>query len=102
MTLPPKRIGDKGQRFEVHCYGYPKPGWNVVGWAETDERAETMADAFRQAPSCGDTNIIDREQSNTELETRLLEMEQDEFEREERDRAQAELAEEHFRKHPHG
>lgn len=34
MTLPPDRIGDKGQRFELHVVGWPKAGDNVISWSD--------------------------------------------------------------------
>jgi hypothetical protein len=61
MTLPPERIGDKGQRYEVRATGYPKAGENVIGWSATKEGAKQMADAIRHAPSCTSTTVYDRE-----------------------------------------
>ncbi len=61
MTLPPERIGDKGQRYEVRACDYPNPGWCVVGWTNDADRANRMADAIKLAPSCTDTRVVDRE-----------------------------------------
>ena len=60
MTLPPNRIGDKGQRFQVDCLDYPNEGWNVIGWSNDLEGAGQMADAIQLAPTAQESRIIDR------------------------------------------
>lgn len=62
MTLPPEKIGDKGQRFQIkysadmtaiddeHCLGY----------AGTEEGAEQMAEAWRKHPAGYYVWIVDR------------------------------------------
>lgn len=69
MTLPPEKIGDKGQRFEIR---YTKtdealelpPGKNppehVLGWCDTMETAERMKKAWYEHPSTRFVWIIDR------------------------------------------
>ena len=60
MTLPPERIGDKGQRYEVRATGYPKPRKSVIGWFDDLGRARRMAAAIAKAPVCTGTEIFDR------------------------------------------
>jgi len=59
---PHTNVGDRGQRFEVRSTGYPKMQTSVVGWADTLERADEMASAFRAHPSCTSTVIFDRQE----------------------------------------
>ena len=61
MTLPPEKVGDKGQRFVARICGYPKPGWNDVGYADTQEAAYELCLALMKAPSAQDFEVIDRE-----------------------------------------
>lgn len=63
MTLPPERIGDKGQRYEVRATGYPKAEESVIGWSADLDGAEKMADAIGCAPSCTSTLIFDRQEN---------------------------------------
>jgi hypothetical protein len=59
MTMKP--TGDKGQRYEVACFGYPIEGeLTVCGWTEWRTVAETMASSFIMAPSCRRVEIRDR------------------------------------------
>lgn len=60
MTLPPERIGDKGQRYEVHATGYPKDGTNTIGWSASLKGAEQLAAGIALAPGCTSTEIFDR------------------------------------------
>lgn len=63
MTFPPEKIGDKGQRYEVRAFGYPKPDAEaVVGWASDLAGADQMAAAIRKAPGCTSTTIYDRKE----------------------------------------
>ena len=69
MTLPPHKLGDKGQRYEVHCEGYPEDGDNVIGWATNRESAARMARPLDDAPGSKRVWIVDRHKtppSNTE------------------------------------
>lgn len=66
MTLPPERLGDKGQRYEVRASGWPRDGESVVGWSADIGGAERMAAAARMAPSCTGTVVLDRRQ-NTQV-----------------------------------
>lgn len=65
MTLKPYQIGDRGQRFEIHCVGYPEDGDNVIGWHSGDERAVQMAKAIRLAPGATRSYVLDREDGIT-------------------------------------
>lgn len=60
MTLSPDRVGDKGQRYEVRVEGYPKDGWNVIGWSDNEDGALRMATALKQAPGARRFRIWDR------------------------------------------
>lgn len=61
MTLPPHRVGDKGQRYEVHSFGYPKEHrWARIGWATTLDGAFRMAEAIAEAPGYLGFKILDR------------------------------------------
>ncbi len=57
MTLPPERIGDKGQRYEVNSLGR----YGRVGWSPTLKGAREMRDAILTAPSCTEAWIVDRD-----------------------------------------
>ncbi len=60
MTLPPHRIGDKGQRFQVEAEGYPGDGWNIIGWAASREGAADMASSISLAPGCTKVRVTCR------------------------------------------
>lgn len=62
MTLPPEKIGDKGQRFRVD-YWPPEAGHDVrcLGYAPTREGAEQMADIWRKHPQKYIVSVTDRE-----------------------------------------
>lgn len=63
MTLPPDRIGDKGQRFVVK-YSRDADAMDderILGYAPTREGAEQMAAAWRLRPSKPFVWIMDRE-----------------------------------------
>lgn len=60
MTLPPERIGDKGRRYEVCAFGYPNDGFNVIGWSDTFDGANGLADSIAKAPGCEETEVKDR------------------------------------------
>lgn len=57
---PHTNVGDRGQRYEVRAFGYPKEGQNVIGWSDTLAGAGKMQSAIRQAPGCTGTEIFDR------------------------------------------
>ena len=62
MTLPPEKIGDKGQRYEVR---YRDVGEMVVapktlGWSSTREGARKMVKAWKKRPECLRVWFIDR------------------------------------------
>jgi len=61
MTLPPNRVGDRGQRFEVRVDGDPKSGDNVIGWANDRDSAARMGIAALKAPSAAKAHVVDRE-----------------------------------------
>jgi len=56
----PHNVGDQGQRFQIKAKGYPKEGWNVIGWTDDLKGAIAMAEAIEKAPSCLGTRIKDR------------------------------------------
>lgn len=59
MSLSP--IGDKGQRYEISCTGYPFEGEKtVIGWTEQLPEAERMATGLRRAPGATSVHIRDR------------------------------------------
>lgn len=59
MTLPPERIGDKGQRYEAR---YEDPdGEHVIGWGNSAAGAQTLADAMKLRPSTIRAWVVDRE-----------------------------------------
>mgnify|MGYP000063484396 CR=1 FL=1 len=62
MTLPPDRIGDKGQRFLIQTQDWPKErgGWQNAAYTNSRSAAESMRDNFLLAPGCHDARIIDR------------------------------------------
>lgn len=59
MSMMP--TGDKGQRYEVSALGYPFPGeLCVIGWSESKDDADKMAEAIRKAPGCNSAVVRDR------------------------------------------
>lgn len=60
MTLPPSKIGDKGQRYFIEALGYPEEGWAPIGYSSKLDVAQAMADAIALAPGCKQTRITDR------------------------------------------
>jgi hypothetical protein len=63
MTLPPQRIGDKGQRFEIRFRKeVDEPQTHrVLGWATNWRGAREMRDAWWDAPDVDEVWIVDRE-----------------------------------------
>ena len=66
MTLPPSRLGDKGQRFLIQTQNYPVAdgGWQNAAYSNKECIAESMANSLRLAPTCTDVRIIDREKTS--------------------------------------
>jgi len=63
MTLPPEKIGDKGQRFVVQTSGWPRAdvlGWQNAGYADTKEGAQQLMRAFAKCPGVKHVHIHDR------------------------------------------
>lgn len=60
MTLPPERLGDKGQRYMLEAEGYPKPGWQPIAYSHTMNGMEEAKTSILLAPNCTDARIIDR------------------------------------------
>lgn len=60
MTLPPHKLGDMGQRFQIEAEGYPEDGWNIIGWTNARASANQMAEAILKAPGCTDAKVVDR------------------------------------------
>jgi hypothetical protein len=61
MSMVP--TGDKGQRYEVACWGYPRDDADekmIIGWTEQLHEAERMAKAIAHAPGCVKWSIRDR------------------------------------------
>lgn len=64
MTLPPEKLGDKGQCFIVETLGWPRADtddWQPAGYAPTEEGAVEMAFAFLKCPGCEMSRVRDRE-----------------------------------------
>lgn len=72
MTLPVSRLGDKGQRYQVMCRGYPEDGQHVFGWVTCLKSAKRICKSLRKAPGCISTAILDRE-TNTNVTCDLFE-----------------------------
>lgn len=63
MTLPPEKIGDKGQRYAVkYKGGRESQPERTLGYSPTKEGAEAMAAAWTSHPEEYDVWIVDREQ----------------------------------------
>ncbi|WP_273456379.1 hypothetical protein [Nevskia ramosa] len=63
MTLRPDQISDKGQRWIIEACGYPRAGWQVVGFAGDHPGAVQISDAIAKAPGCTSTRIRDSKAS---------------------------------------
>lgn len=57
---PHTNVGDRGQRFEVRAWGYPKDGWNVIGWTDDLGGARRWEQSIGKAPGCTRTMTWDR------------------------------------------
>jgi hypothetical protein len=63
VTLPPQRIGDKGQRYEIRFYLQSEP-WEderPLGYAPTLKDAREMRDAWLKRTDIGECFILDRQ-----------------------------------------
>lgn len=61
MTLPPEKIGDKGQRYLIRVKDYPKKGWQDVGWCNDRVKAYDLGEALSMAPSADGYEVVDRD-----------------------------------------
>jgi hypothetical protein len=52
--------GDKGQRFQITAMGYPKDGFNVIGWSNSEVNATKIAQTILKAPGCTTAQVYDR------------------------------------------
>lgn len=67
MTLPPEKIGDKGQRFQIK-FRAPDDGSDgdhCLGYAGTSNGAERMAEAWRKHPRGYLVWVVDRDADAT-------------------------------------
>lgn len=65
MTLSPRQIGDKGQRYQAEYReatngAMTPPEWKVLGWSDTEQGARDLCEAWALRPSTVDTRFIDR------------------------------------------
>src|SRR3546814_16530874 len=63
MTLPPERIGDKGQRFIVQTTGWPNHdamGWQNAAYADTKIGASKLMRALLACPGVKHSRTIGR------------------------------------------
>jgi hypothetical protein len=65
MTLPPERIGDKDQRYEIRFEEKDRPGEQVLGWTVSREGAKAMAKTCSLRPSVKRAWVIDRQLGKT-------------------------------------
>jgi len=73
MTLSPKQIGDKGQRFKAEYFEDDgdwcgTPVWHGIGYCTTREAAQRMCAAMKLRPGTTDTRIIDRHKEGGTVE----------------------------------
>jgi hypothetical protein len=63
MTLPPHRIGDKGQRYVLQYFGWPEEDqWNDCIYSDTPFVAARLLDIkCNLPPSCTAVRVLDRE-----------------------------------------
>ena len=57
----PHVVGDRGQRYEVSFYDPEQDKRRVLGWTDTPESAQKMAEAIEAHPSWQFAQIIDRD-----------------------------------------
>jgi len=54
------KTGDKGQRFEISVYDDNLHERMIVGWCDTREGANALAEGFELRPSWSDGRVLDR------------------------------------------
>lgn len=67
MTLPPEKIGDRGQRYVLQARGFPKhevpdTEWQNVAYGGNTSGMSRMADSFGLHPSVQELRLYDREE----------------------------------------
>ncbi|MCR6673256.1 hypothetical protein [Devosia ginsengisoli] len=67
MTLPPERIGDKGQRFALYATGWPKDGANEIAYGDDKWKLADMGYALLARPGVGEAWLLDR-RTNEKIE----------------------------------
>jgi hypothetical protein len=60
MTLPPEKIGDKGQRYELRMTGYPKDEESVIGWGNDKAGLTEVGVSLGKAPGATSMRVVDR------------------------------------------
>jgi len=60
MTLPPEKIGDKGQPYVLQVEGYPNDGWNDCVYGSSEDRLKEAGSAFLTAPGATRARITER------------------------------------------
>lgn len=62
MTLPPTSIGDRGQRYLIETWRWPKDsaGWQAAGYCTKKEDADRLRSLFLECPGCEGARVIDR------------------------------------------
>lgn len=65
MTLPPSRLGDRDQRYQVSILGYPNDGWNVVAWSGVWSGAQSIGASLLRAPGAKTMRIENRKTGET-------------------------------------
>lgn len=62
MSLPPEKLGDRGQRYVVQAIGYPMnvEGWQDVAYTNDYESARRASAAILLVPSVKEVFIKDR------------------------------------------
>ena len=60
MTLPPEKIGDKGQRYIALLKDYPKPGWQIVGYSNDEIGAIRLGETLSMNPRATAYSVTDR------------------------------------------
>lgn len=60
MTLPPDRIGDKGQRYQVESRRHGQEHWEVIGWTDSPSGGDLSIGAALH-PGIAETRVVDRE-----------------------------------------
>lgn len=59
MSMSPP--GDKGQRYEIKCFGYPFPDQDcIIGWVDTLDGVARMMRGASLAPGASSVSVRDR------------------------------------------